>query len=217
MTKLLLKKEFSLTMHPTVPVMLLLGVMVLIPNYPYLVAFFYVTLSLFFTCLNARENNDTVFTLSLPVRKTGLVKARILFSCIIELISLAVTVPFLFLSAKITPQGNAAGMDANLVLLGQGFVLFGLFNLIFFASYYKDVSKVGVPFVTASAVSFLLVFADVIVCYTVPSVKNVLDTPGFAFLIEKVLCLALGAAVYTVLTLASYKLSVKRLLAQDIK
>lgn len=217
MTKLLLKKELVLSMHPTVPIMLLLGAMALIPNYPYLVMYFYVTLSLFFTCLNARENNDTAYTLSLPVKKTDIVKARLLFACIVELISLAVTVPFIFLSAKIAPQGNAAGMDANLVLLGQGFVLFGFFNFVFFTSYYKDVSKVGVPFVIACVVSFVLVAADVCLCYALPYVRDVLDTPGFSFLKEKAVCLVLGAAVYAALTVMTYKLSAKRFAKQDIK
>lgn len=213
----LLKKEFTLTMHPTVPVMLLLGTMVLIPNYPYLVAFFYVTLSLFFTCLNARENNDAVFSLSLPVKKADLVRSRILFTCIIELISILLTAPFTVLSAKIAPQGNAAGMDANLVLLGQGLLLFGLFNLVFFASYYKDISRVGVPFVIASVVSFVLVGADVCLCYAVPYVKNVLDTPGFEHFAPKAVCLISGALSFAALTLLSYKISTKRFLKLDIK
>ena len=213
----LLKKEFTLTMHPTVPVMLLLGTMVLIPNYPYLVAFFYVTLSLFFTCLNARENNDAVFSLSLPVKKADLVRSRILFTCIIELFSILLTAPFTVLSAKIAPQGNAAGMDANMVLLGQGLLLFGLFNLVFFTSYYKDISKVGVPFVTASVVSFVLVGADVCLCYAVPYVKNVLDTPGFVNAAPKAVCLISGALSFAALTLLSYKISTKRFLKLDIK
>lgn len=213
----LLKKELTLTMHPTVPVMLLLGVMVLIPNYPYLVAFFYVTLSLFFTCLNARENNDAVFTLSLPVRKTDLVRSRILFAVIIELLSVLIAAPFTVLSAKIAPQGNAAGMDANPVLLGQALLLFGLFNLVFFTSYYKDISKVGVPFVKACAVSFLLVAADVCFCYAVPFVKNVLDTPGFVPIVPKTVCLLAGALSFAVLTLVAYTIGAKRFLKQDIK
>lgn len=213
----LLKKELTLTMHPTVPVMLLLGTMVLIPNYPYLVAFFYVTLSLFFTCLNARENNDAVFTLSLPVEKADLVRSRILFACIVELLSVLLAAPFTVVSAKIAPQGNAAGMDANLVLLGQGLLLFGLFNLVFFTSYYKDIAKVGVPFVKASAVSFALVAADVCLCYAVPYVKNVLDTPGFAHIVPKTVCLILGALSFAVLTLTAYRIGAKRFLKLDIK
>lgn len=213
----LLKKELTLTMHPTVPVMLLLGTMVMIPNYPYLVAFFYVTLSLFFTCLNARENNDAVFSLSLPVKKADLVRSRILFACIVELLSVLLATPFTVVSATIAPQGNAAGMDANIVLLGQGLLLFGLFNLVFFTSYYKDISKVGVSFIKASAVSFALVAADVCLCYAVPYVKNVLDTPGFAHIVPKTVCLILGALSFAILTLTAYRIGTKRFLKLDVK
>ena len=50
----LLKKEFALSMHPTVPLMLLLAGMVLIPSYPYSVIFFYSMVSIFFTCMLGR-------------------------------------------------------------------------------------------------------------------------------------------------------------------
>lgn len=43
----LLKKEFLLSMHPITPLMLALSAMVMIPNYPYAVMFFYMTLAAF--------------------------------------------------------------------------------------------------------------------------------------------------------------------------
>lgn len=73
----LIKKDFRLAMHPTVPLMLLTAAMVTIPNYPYTVSFFYVTLSIFFTCLLGRENRDIAFSLCLPVAKRDIVTARI--------------------------------------------------------------------------------------------------------------------------------------------
>ena len=42
----LLKKEFRLCLHPTGLIMPMLGSMVLIPNYPYAVSFFYMTLAI---------------------------------------------------------------------------------------------------------------------------------------------------------------------------
>ena len=65
----LIKKEFLLSMHPITPLMLLLSVMVLIPNYPYAVMFFYMTLAVFFTCMMGRENQDVIYSLTLPVAK----------------------------------------------------------------------------------------------------------------------------------------------------
>ena len=84
MTSRLLKKEFVLAMHPTVPLFLAMAAMVLIPNYPFTVIFFYMTLGIFFTCLQGRENNDVFYSVSLPVEKRDIVKARLLFACIVE-------------------------------------------------------------------------------------------------------------------------------------
>ena len=52
--KALLYKEFRLVCHPMTPIFCLFGIMVIIPNYPYTVIFFYVTLGLFFSFLNMR-------------------------------------------------------------------------------------------------------------------------------------------------------------------
>lgn len=67
--KKLLMKEFRLSMHPSTPLMLLLSAMVFIPNYPFVVIFFYTTMAIFFTCLSGRENRDIAYSLSLPVAK----------------------------------------------------------------------------------------------------------------------------------------------------
>lgn len=65
----LLYKEFKLATHPTMYIFLLLSAMVLIPSYPYYVAFMYMCLAMFFTFLQGRETNDLFFTAMLPVRK----------------------------------------------------------------------------------------------------------------------------------------------------
>ena len=80
----LLKKEFALCAHPTCWLMPLLSVLVLTPGYPYGVSSFYVTLSIFFVCLGARENHDASYTLMLPVSREDAVRARILFCGLLE-------------------------------------------------------------------------------------------------------------------------------------
>ena len=148
----LLKKEFLLSMHPITPLMLALSAMVMIPNYPYAVMFFYMTLAVFFTCMIGRENHDVIYTMTLPVAKSDIVKARIFFVVILELLQMLLLVPFSLLRQSVNSMGNEAGMDANIVLFAEGFLLFGIFNLLFFYSYYKNVDKVGISFVKASIV-----------------------------------------------------------------
>ena len=112
----LLRKEFRLAMHPITPMMVLLSAMVLIPNYPYVVIFFYVSMAIFFTCLLGRENNDIIYSLNLPIRKRSIVKARLLFAVIIQLVQLAVMIPFSLLNQHRDAPCNQAGMDASVVL-----------------------------------------------------------------------------------------------------
>ena len=54
----LLQKELRLAMHPASVGFLLLSALLLIPNYPYYVTFFYTSLGVFFICLGGRENKD---------------------------------------------------------------------------------------------------------------------------------------------------------------
>ena len=133
--KTLLYKQFRLLCHPMTLIFCLFGAMVLIPNYPYSVTFFYVTLGLFFTFLNMREQKDIYYSALLPIRKRDAVKAAMVFTVFIELLSVVITALFCLLSARIQPgKDNAVGMDGNFMLLGVGFLLYAVFNLVFFTS-----------------------------------------------------------------------------------
>lgn len=67
--KNMLYKEFKLAMHPTSVIFLSLSAMMLIPNYPYYMTFFYTTLAIFFIYLSGRENHDIFYTMTLPYEK----------------------------------------------------------------------------------------------------------------------------------------------------
>lgn len=212
----LLKKEFALAMHPTVPIMILLAAMVLIPSYPYSVSFFYVGLALFFTCLLGRENHDIQYSMLLPVAKKQIVHARIAFAVIIELIQLAVMAPLTLLSRRLTPVGNLAGLDASPALIGWGLVIFGVFNLVFFTVYYRDVSKVGRSFLLASVGMFLLIIVEVSATYALPFVRDRLDTTQTAALPLQFAVAGMGAVVFVLLTLLACRRSVTLFQRQDL-
>lgn len=212
----LLKKEFLLSMHPVTTLMIALSTMVLIPNYPYTVVFFYMTLAVFFTCMLGRENHDVIYTMTLPVAKRDVVRARILFVVILELLQMVVMIPFMLLKQSLGPMGNEAGMDANIVLLAEGFLLFGLFHLLFFCSYYKNVDKVGISFVKASVVFFLLVAADVICTHAIPFVRDFLDTPDPEYMGYKMITLGGSIVFYLLATVGACRVSIKNFEQQDL-
>lgn len=212
----LIKKELVLSMHPITPLMLALSSMVLIPNYPYLVIFFYLTLALFFTCMLGRENQDVIYTMTLPVAKCEIVKARIGAAVLLELCQLLLILPFSWLRQKMLPVGNAAGMDANLVLLAEGLLLFGVFHLVFFCSYYRNVDRVGISFIRATAAVFLLAAADVIASYAIPFVRDYLDTPDPQFLGYKLAVLGVSALLYLGMTALACRISIRRFEKLDL-
>ncbi len=214
--KNLLKKEFRLCMHPAAWIMLSTCALALVPNYPYAVSFFYMTLGIFFICIGGRENHDAAYTMTLPVSRAAVVKGRVLFVCCLEGLQWLVMAAIVLIK-RFAPGPNAAGMDANIALLGDGLILFGLFNIIFFPAYYRNISKVGVPFVKASIAVFLYVILAVAATYTVPFVRDQLDTPDPDHLTAKLGFLALGLVWFTGLTLLSVRLSVRRFEKLDLQ
>ena len=161
----LLYKQFRLVCHPMTPIFCLFGVMVLIPNYPYTVIFFYVTLGLFFTFLNMREQKDIYYSALLPVPKRDTVKAGCLFTVLIEVLSLVLLVPFSVLAVHLQPgKDNLVGLDPNAALLAAGFLLYAVFNAVFLPSFYKNGYKVGVSHLKACVVMAVLM----LVCEALP-------------------------------------------------
>lgn len=214
----LLKKEFALCMHPAVPLFLALSALILIPNYPYAVSFFYITLGMFFICMSGRENHDISFTMTLPASRRQIVGARMGMAVILECAQILLCGAVIALKNRLLGDApNEAGMDANLALLGEGLLLFALFNGIFFPSHYKDVRKVGVPFLKASVAVFLLVVADAACCYTVPFVRDVLDTPDPAHGAEKAAFAAACLAAYALATALAWRISQKRFEQLDLE
>lgn len=199
MTKLL-KKEFKLFTHPTSWMFLAFGAMLLIPGYPMYIIGFWATLGLFYACISARENNDLYYTLLLPVRKRDAVRARGLYFALMELLQLAVSVPFAILRAVLKIGPNPAGMDVNLAFFAISLILLGLFNLLFLPKLYKNPVAIGKPFLLVSTLFFLFILAAEACCFVIPFFRDVLDTPDPQFLGVKLLVLVLGAAAFVLLT-----------------
>lgn len=212
----LLKKEFRLCLHPTTPLMLALSALILIPNYPYALAYFYISLGFFFICITGREQHDVSYTLSLPVAKGDVVTARQLFFVLLELLQLALAALLIPLHNRLLSAPNQAGMDANLSLLAEGFLFYALFHLLFFPSYYRDVNKVGVSFIKSTVGMSVLLLAEIVACYTVPLFRDVLDTPDPAHMGAKLLFLLVCVVIYVLCVLLSIRVCKARFLKQDI-
>ena len=215
----LIKKEIRLCLHPTAFIFLLFAVLVFVPNYPYEVIFFFSCLSVFFSCMMARENGDISFTCTLPVKKEQIPLAKIsvifgLQCTILLLVGIIGAIKGVVLPAE--QYVNQAGISANLVLVGNGAILLGIFNLIFFPCYFKKTDKIGAPFIIGAIIIFLLIGVFIVLRWATPLYSITLNGLNSENTGAKLAALAIGIVVYIVLTAASCKLSIKNFQKVDL-
>lgn len=81
------------------------------------------------------------------------------FSTIVtlQLLQALVCVPFMLLRRGYAEINNPVGIEANLAFLGFGFMLMGLFDLVFLPMHYKNGYDLGKPFVISSIVLFFAI------------------------------------------------------------
>ena len=212
----LLKKELRLALHPMNLFFLALSALVLVPNYPYYVTFFYTTLGIFMLFQTARENRDIFYMMLLPVRKRELVRARFALVMLIELAQVVCCLPFMYLRSTYASLNNAVGIEANLAFLGISFVMLGVFHLIFLPGFYKTAQKVGLPFLWGSVAFFLMLVAAEVLLRIVPYLRDCCDSMAWSDQGRQIPLLLGGFAAYLLLTFLAYRISVRRFERLDL-
>ncbi len=215
--KALLRKEFSLCLHPTAVLFLLFSALVLVPNYPYEVIFFFSGLSVFFIALTARENGDLAFTCSLPIEKKEVPLARISAAAMLQCALLLLTALCIAIKQTAFPEEllvNLAGNSANLAFCGFGAMLLGAFNLTFFPLHFSRPTTVGVPFLVSSAVQFVLI--GILVAVRHAPFYAPIASPDPAHSGVKLAVLFVGLALYGAMTAIAMRLSMKRFERVDL-
>lgn len=192
----LLYKELKLAIHPTSYIFLAMGAMLLIPAYPYFVAFFYTCLAIFFMFIQGGENKDIFFTTLLPVQKRDVVKARFTVVILLELIQILVSIPFAILGAHISPGGNPVGMEANVAFYGFVFLMYALFNAAFLPGFYKTAYKAGRALLISMTLVALYVVAVEWTVMSVPTLKAFLDTTDAAKQVRQIPALLVSMVIY---------------------
>ncbi len=212
----LLKKELRLCLHPMNLCFLALSALLLVPNYPYYVTFFYTTLGIFMMFQSARENRDIFYMMLLPVRKRDMVKAR--FACVmcIELAQVLCCLPFLWLRSRYAELNNAVGIEANVGFLGISFVMLGVFHWIFLVGFYKTANRIGQPFLWSSVAFFGMIVLAEALLRVIPYLREVCDSMEKAMQLKQLPLLAGGLAVYLLLTFLAYRRSVRRFERLDL-
>ena len=111
---------------------------------------------------------------------------------------------------------NQAGISANIVLVGNGAILLGIFNLIFFPRYFKKPDKIGVPFAIGAIAVFLLIGVSIVLRWATPLYSITLNGLNSEHTGAKIAALGIGIAVYIILSAISCKLAMKRFQNIDV-
>lgn len=194
--KNMIRKDFSLAVMPYNYIFLLFGAMLMIPDYPLYVAFFYATLSLYLMFKTGNENGDVMFTALLPVRKCDIVRGRCATVAILELAQVLLSVPFAVLRMvlyKGSPIENSLFTEPNVAFFGITLVMLAIFNALFLPRFYKDGRTV--KFLVPCIVTFVFIlFAE---CFAiVPQTAKYIDAIDKASQIKQLPVLLGGMAVY---------------------
>ena len=207
--KNLLIKEVRLAASPLSYIFLAAAFMTMLPGYPILMGAFFICFGLFHTFQNAREANDTLYTVLLPVRKSDFVRARFAFISVIQLagfiICAALTAVRMTVFSAAKPYLNNALMNATPVFLAFVLLIYCAFNMIFAAGFFRTAYKIGIPFLKFGIAVFIIVAVAEILPH-IPGLEF-LHSPAGERLNVQLAVLAAAAVVYCAFTAAACRIS----------
>ena len=208
----LLCKEFRLATPLLTFLFLGFTAMTFIPGYPILCGAFFVCFGIFQSYQNGRTDNDILYTVLLPVKKSDVVKAKYAAAVTVELTAFCLFAVFTFvrmlwLSDSGVYKTNVL-MGANPVFLAFVLLVFTAFNVVFIRGFFKTAYNFGKPFIAFLIMSFLLIGLG----------ETLHHLPGLGWLNELGLdhagrqlpVLLAAAVVYAAATAASCRASQKR-------
>lgn len=194
------RKEWKLSMSPVPLLFLTLSGLLLIPNYPYYVTFFYNSLGIFMFFQSCRENRDVQYMSLLPITKREMVFARGKTVMLLEALQAVACVPFMVVRAQYGTIQNAVGIEANVSFLGLAFALMSVFNAIFLPMHYKNGYDLGKPFLIGSIAEFLVIVvfetAEHVLLALVPQSASLLESYALRDQLFQLPVLAAGVLIW---------------------
>ena len=207
----MLKKELRLSALKLTYLFIGFGAMAMIPGYPILCGVFFITLGIYQSFQSAREANDIVYSVLLPVAKCDVVKGKYRFVMLIELCGFALMALLTVLRMTVLSDFSVyranALMNANPFFLGAALFIFGLFNVIFLGGFFRTAYQLGKPFIIYIVATFIAIGAAE-AAHHFPGMAA-LNAFGFDHIVLQMLLLLGGAIVYILMTWLSYRKAYK--------
>ena len=148
--KNLLYKEFKLSIHPlTYFFVALMAMSALAPSFPSFVPLLYFGASYTFLFIGMNKTtttNDLLYTCMLPIKREGVVKARVFSTTFLQLFDLVLVFSFLTINRFVFQIETSdkdlgvisLGIEQGITLLGIYLICLGVFDLIYMPWFYKN-------------------------------------------------------------------------------
>lgn len=157
--KNLIYKELKLSIHRFFYILpLLLAALMFIPSWIYMLVFmyfFWISVPQIYGSYIAQ--GDYNFTSVLPIERKDIVTSKALAMFIVEGLHFGFAVIFGVIHNLIYGSFNIF-FDINLAFFGVGFLLFGIFNIVFLPTYFRTAHFFGKPTIYATIATLLYGF-----------------------------------------------------------
>jgi len=204
----LIYKEFRLNISPWMYLWLLFPTLLLIPSWPYFIAFAYLFMIFIFLIAQDKANQDLAFASSLPVPKSGIVTARTCTAVIAQLATLVVGVFCAIGHHALWAKDNGAGMNPNMAFFGAILLMYGCFNTIYLPGSYKIPYRMAWPLSGGVGLAIIVGGFTTTLIKVVPAWAAVLNDRGLGHLGAQLAVLLVGAVLYAGLTVEAWRRAV---------
>ena len=211
--KNLLYKEVVLCTNIQVILFAVFALLILIPSWPPAIAFIYPLSGLMTLFPRGLANKDIEYTALLPVKKTDIVKGKLLYLCLIEIVVIILAtigglIRFFFFKEPTNPDELKYFMAVrpSVSLLGFAFLSFGIMNAVLIGLYYRNPYKrlAGPNLISLVICMITLVIGSIIIAF-VPAFREF----NIVGIIVQTLTLLIGFALFVLFSFIGYKTGAK--------
>lgn len=211
MTNLLIK-EFKLGVGPFFILLpFLTGALMLIPSWLYflvLLYFCFITIPNMFAVF--KTQNDTMFTMMLPVSRNNIVKARVGVIVILELLHIVIAIIFGMISTRLYPNLTYYFYGPSMGFWGLCFVMLAIFNIIFLPIFFKTAHKYGMATLASTIAALLFAGGAEWIGIANSKVFDIFKGSGLDNTLLQLSILIAGIFIFATFTFIAYNMSIKR-------
>lgn len=225
----LLKKELALSMTPSFLIWFIMTpIFELIPTYPHYVAPIYICVAILMIFTFGMQNQDMLYTATLPVKRNDVILSRCFFIGIVEVITIILCVVSGFIGQEfLYNEESKSGININVAFAGITFILISIYNIVFVANVYKKPEKPTLLFFAAFG-AFIAgyivaetpvwaylgfkrqtgtILTDNLPWYSLPSIGHFLYGKDLSANIAQIPLLIAGIVIWLLVWLWTYKVS----------